>query len=132
MLLLLSLVAGGFLVYQLFVQQKGHSYSVWERLTLQRHLLHAHAARSFHTLDPQSVLAGVDGQARAQAEQAASTTDNTRFVLSSFSLPVHRSLWRIVEYVLSDFIEFWFVSRHSHTSLLAGLVTPSVANRRTY
>ncbi len=108
MLLFLSLCAGAFLVYQLFVQRGGHSIGLWEKFTLQRHLATG-AQHSFHQLDQQQLLAGLDDSARAASLQSASSTDNTQFVLSAYSLPVHRSLWRIVEYVLSDFIGWWWV-----------------------
>ena len=108
-LTLVVAAVSSWLVYRLFLQHQS-TFSFWEKLALQRHLATEHA-NSFHTLDNQQLItASIDGpRSRRGSQELPPPTDNTAFVLSEYSLPVCRSLWRIVEYVLSDFIDFWWI-----------------------
>jgi hypothetical protein len=107
--LLVVLASSLYLIFQLFLKNQS-TFSFWEKLAIQKQLSDD-AHRSIHTIDHNQLMQHLDQRhAASNAGQSnGSTTDHTTFVLSEYSLPVCRSLWRIVEYVLSDFIDFWWM-----------------------
>lgn len=107
--LCLSLSVGLFLLFRLFVDRQD-TFQVWEKLKIQAKL-HSEAKRSIANIDTQHILQQVDQRHQAELGGLPLTTpaEHTTFVLSEYSLPVCRSLWRIVEYVLIDFVDFWWL-----------------------
>ena len=110
-LLLVVLVSGAFLIYQLFVKNES-TFQFWEKLEIQKQLNHG-GEQSIQHLDQNQLMQQVEQRheemQRLHPTKVMPSTDQTTFVLSEYSLPVCRSLWRIVEYVLSDFIDFWWI-----------------------
>lgn len=104
-LLLVVLAGSAYLLLSLFVKDQS-TLALWEKLSIQNRLA-AESKASLHSLDHSQLLHQLEQ--RQAADHRPTGNDKTTFVLSEYSLPVCRSLWRIVEYVLSDFVDFWWV-----------------------
>lgn len=104
-LLLVVIVSSLYLIYGLFVHHEG-TFNFWLKLQLQNRVAND-SNRSFEGLDPHRLIASLPPLPPNSTLDP--NCDETPFVLNEVSEKVCRSLWRIVEYTMTDFVDYWYV-----------------------